>query len=108
MAEQASIFTALPENLPKKKEPEKPGLPTELQGKSAEEVAQILTDEHTRLTNQMKADEFDKSKKEPEKKPPGTVTVVDPTTQQQQQQAAQVQQPVTQAQGAKPSIITDP
>lgn len=96
------IFSSIPDNVPKaKKEPETK-LPNELQGKSAEEVAQILLDEHQKVVTQMKADEFDKTKK-PEPKP---------AAQQQQQQQQQTAQPtvpvVPTATQQKASLYTDP
>lgn len=63
----SDLFSSLPDNLPEEEnqnQQQQSNLPEQLQGKSAEEVYQLLSQEHMKEVNQLKAEKFDQQQQQ--------------------------------------------
>lgn len=113
----SDLFEGLPDNLPKgEEEKNKSNLPEQLQGKSPEEMYQMLSEEHQREVERIKAQQFDQQQSGQGQQQQQSQQA----SQQQQQQAPQQRQPYVpsynpyqgygqqQQQEQEPDLFTDP
>lgn len=111
----ADVFNSIPDNVPKPKEETKGKLPDQLQGKSAEEVAEILRQEHFKEVQRLKAENYDKEHSEEGKgdkanksKTPQQPAQQQPSPPSNQGFSPQQQAQYQQQQKPRRSILTDP